>query len=240
MAVSEVVNQAGGAPICLVCEHAGNVLPVELNRLGLSDRDLLSHAVYDIGAEDLAREMAERLDAPLVLARISRLVCDLNRPPGSPASTPSRVESIDIPGNEALTEASRIDRAKSVYHPFHNEVRRVLSTFDAPPAFVTVHSFTPSWNGVPRDTEIGLLHDADSRLAQAMLARAKGGFRVELNQPYSAKDGVTHTLQRHASTAPSVMIEVRNDLLGSPQGVAKAAETLSLALTSALTDEADT
>lgn len=232
--MAEVVNRQGGAPICLVCEHASGFIPPSFRDLGLSPSDRYSHASVDIGAEDMARLLSNMLDAPLVLACVSRLVCDLNRPAAAPEATPEKVEQIDVPGNRGLTQASRVDRAQAVYHPFHNEVTKLLSGFATPPVFVTLHSFTPVWNGVARATEIGFLHDANDQLAQAMLAHADSRYRTELNQPYSAKDGVTHTLQRHAGGLQNVMIEVRNDLLSDPQTVAQVATSLATTLNAAL------
>ena len=88
---------------------------------------------------------------------------------------------------------------------------------------VTVHSFTPVYFGKPRAVELGLLHDEDSRLADAMLDHASRipHRRVERNQPYGPADGVTHSLQVHALERglANVMIEVRNDLLCSDQQV---------------------
>jgi predicted N-formylglutamate amidohydrolase len=41
------------------------------------------------------------------------------------------------------------------------------------------------------------------------------GLRAELNEPYSAADGVTHLLRLHAVPygLPHAMLEVRNDLI---------------------------
>lgn len=234
MAVAEVVNRQGGAPICLVCEHASSFIPPSFGDLGLSAEDRYSHAALDIGAEDLARHLSDVLDAPLVLARVSRLICDLNRPAAVPEGTPEKVEQIEVPGNRGLTQADRVNRAREVYHPFHNEVAKLLSGFPMPPAFVTLHSFTPVWNGVARGTEIGLLHDADDQLARAMLAQADSRYLTELNKPYAAKDGVTHTLQRHAGGLQNVMIEVRNDLLSDQAAIAQVATSLAATLSAAL------
>jgi predicted N-formylglutamate amidohydrolase len=83
---------------------------------------------------------------------------------------------------------------------------------------VTIHSFTPIYFGQRRLVEVGILHDADTRLADAMLAQAdspKGRFVTRRNEPYGPKDGVTHTLVEHGvqNALPNVMIEVRNNLL---------------------------
>lgn len=87
---------------------------------------------------------------------------------------------------------------------------------------MTIHTFTPVYFGKPREVEIGILHDTDSRLADAMLeAAAFGPYRVERNSPYGPEDGVTHTLRLHALPLglANVMIEVRNDLVRDEAGV---------------------
>ena len=73
-------------------------------------------------------------------------------------------------------------------------------------------------------------------MAKAMCEAAGSGFAFELNQPYSAADGVTHMLARHAIPRglDNVMIEVRNDLLGDDAAVSKVACTLHPMIMAAL------
>jgi predicted N-formylglutamate amidohydrolase len=101
-----------------------------------------------------------------------------------------------------------------------------------------VHSFTPVYHGVARSVEIGLLHDKDARLTDAMLACAASNTThvVERNQPYGPKDGVTHTLKEHAlpHNRPNVMIEIRNDLIATEQAQKAMATMLSAWLTEAM------
>lgn len=236
-----VVNPGGRAGICLVCEHASAEIPSRLEDLGLSAHDRYSHAVWDLGAEALARRMSAILDAPLVVSRVSRLVYDCNRPPKAPDCIPARTERIEVPGNAMLSAEDRAARVAQVYEPFHDIVATTLDGFAVSPAFVTVHSFTPQWHGEPRATEIGLLHDADPELARAMQAAALVEPSVTLNEPYDASDGVTHTLKRHANGRGllNVMIEVRNDLLSDDAGVERIAATLTSMLAAALSKGAD-
>ncbi len=234
--VAQVVNPQGRASVCLVCEHASPAIPSSLGDLGLADKDRLSHAVWDPGAEALARDLSARLDAPLVLARLSRLVHDCNRPPERADAMPERTETIEIPGNRGLTEAHRAARTREVYDVFHRTVSETLDGFARSPALVTIHSFTPTWYGQPRPTELGILHDEDARLALAMMDAAEAGLRTDLNQPYSAADGVTHMLARHgtARSLPSVMIEVRNDQLSTEGHVARIGTILAHMLATSL------
>ena len=103
---------------------------------------------------------------------------------------------------------------------------------------VTIHSFTPVYNGKPRAVEVGILHDSDTRLADAMLAAAahNPAFKVERNAPYKPEDGVTHTLAEHAlpNGLLNVMVEIRNDLLEDVEGIEAIAIWLESLLTSAL------
>lgn len=232
----DVIGGTFDAAICLVCEHAASAIPPHMNDLGLEPEDRHSHAVFDIGANALALEMQSHLNAPFVVAEWSRLIYDLNRPPESTSAMPDRVEEIDVPGNRNLSSEARTARAKALYHPFHALLSDTLDRFATPPALVTIHSFTPVWYGQPRETEIGFLHDADPSLAEAMLADYAGPHRVELNQPYSARDGVTHTLEKHGTARglKNVMIEVRSDLLTAPDGTPRIANDLSKALMLAL------
>ena len=237
----QVVNPKGSAPVCLVCEHASAAIPSSLGVLGLADGDRYSHAVWDIGAEALARQLSARLDAPLVLARVSRLVYDCNRPPEREDAMPSRTETIEIPGNRDLGPAARAARTHEIYDAFHATLGATLDAFPRPPALVTIHSFTPTWFGQSRATELGILHDDDPTLARAMLEAADRTLKTELNRPYSAADGVTHTLAKHGTPRGlrNVMIEVRNDLLADDTGISRIAAILERMLTYALADGAD-
>ena len=211
----EVLNGRGSAPLVPVCEHASAFVPKSLEGLGLDPAHRLSHAAWDPGALAVARTMSEALDAPLVAARVSRLVYDCNRPPDAPGAMPEQSELIAVPGNRDIGPGERAARVAEVYWPFRDALSTLLE--QRPEALlVTVHSFSPTWHGTPRPAEIGLLHDADPALARAMLAEAGGlPWRVELNVPYSAADGVTHTLAEHGTAAgrPAAMIEIRNDLI---------------------------
>jgi len=217
-----VYRADGRAPVLLVCEHASSFIPASLADLGLAANDRLSHAVWDIGAIDMAMHIADLLDAPLVHSRVSRLVYDCNRPPSAASAYPERSETIEVPGNRGLSENDKAVRTSEIYDPFRKLVAATLDGFATRPAMITIHTFTPSWFGTPRATELGILHDEDDSLAEAVLAAARNqtSLRAELNQPYAAVDGVTHTLHEHAIPRgiENVMIEVRNDLVSDQAG----------------------
>ncbi|KPF42528.1 N-formylglutamate amidohydrolase [Rhizobium sp. AAP43] len=216
-----VENERAAGTVVLVCEHASHRLPISAGQLGLSEEVLVSHIAWDPGALELARLLSTRLEAALVHQRFSRLLYDCNRPPESPAAMPESSEIFEIPGNRDLAPAERYARTAAIYVPFHDRVSALLAAYvqeGRRPVVVTVHSFTPIYFGKKRDVEIGILHDTDSRLADATLSAAiSGPYRVERNAPYGPEDGVTHTLRLHALPAghANVMIEVRNDLIAN-------------------------
>lgn len=236
-----MINPSGHGDFVLVCEHASNTVPAALNNLGLTGDVLDTHIAWDPGALRVARTMARLLDAPLVAPRVSRLVYDCNRPPDAPDAIPLRSEAVDIPGNAGLGEHERRERVEACYEPFRDAVAACLDARAKRPrrvVLLTIHSFTPVYAGVKRDAELGVLHDADIRFADALLAALAGdaALAVRRNEPYGPWDGVTHTLAAHAVPRGllNVMIEIRNDLIASPHAQRAMAARLSRCAVKAL------
>ncbi|MDP2082544.1 MAG: N-formylglutamate amidohydrolase [Pseudotabrizicola sp.] len=238
---ASVEHRDAASPILLVCEHASNAFPDPWGGLGLTDAQRSDHIAWDPGALDLSRALSARLDATLVHAPVSRLIYDLNRGPDRPDAMAARSEVHDIPGNHALTPESRLHRTEALYLPFHNtlhgEIARRLALGRAT-VIVTIHSFTPVYHGQARAVEFGVIHDADDRLSRAIVAdaQAKTDLGCALNKPYSAADGVTHTLRLHATPYGllNAMLEIRNDLIATPEQVAVMADSLAPVLQRAL------
>jgi predicted N-formylglutamate amidohydrolase len=215
----EVANAQGRGAALILCEHATNYMPPAYGSLGLSPQDQISHAAWDPGARAVALQLSAALDAPMVASRLSRLIYDCNRPPEAASAMPEKSELIEVPGNRNLTGAQRQARTDQVYVPFCSTVSQIIARRQAEglaTALITMHSFTPVYFGQSRAVEIGILHDTDSRLADAMLAQAPllPHRAIRRNEPYGPADGVTHSLQLHGLRhgLANVMIEVRNDL----------------------------
>jgi predicted N-formylglutamate amidohydrolase len=234
----EILNPHGRGAVILVCEHASNHIPDAYGGLGLDEGARHSHAAWDPGALPLARHLSQALDAPLVAGRISRLVYDCNRPPEDPSAMPEQSEMIAVPGNHGLDANARAERTETIYAPFTKALAEVIAARQTPVALVTVHSFSPTWFGTPRKTELGILHDADTRLADLMLAGvpALPTRHVARNAPYGPEDGVTHTLRQHGLPhgLPNVMLEVRQDLLTTEQAQCQMADEILTLLRPAL------
>ena len=219
----EVVHVSPGDGRCdtlIVCEHATNRIPQELDGLGLTAELLQSHIAWDPGALGVAKAMADGMGAPLVSGGISRLVYDCNRPPEAESAVPVISEIFEIPGNRRLSGVARQQRVSAVYEPFHQSLAgQIAGAGGDLRLLVTVHSFNPVYCGRQRDVELGLLHGTDDRFVRAMLDAVPADFPLvtRLNEPYSAADGVAYTLDRHGSENGllNVMIEIRNDLIAS-------------------------
>ncbi|WP_428544797.1 N-formylglutamate amidohydrolase [Profundibacter sp.] len=233
-----VHNAEGNGQVLLVCEHAANRIPTALDNLGLDEATRLNHIAWDPGALAVAQEISHILDARLVASTVSRLVYDCNRPPEAPGAMPKHSEVFDIPGNRNLSNAEKAARVATVYEPFRTLLADTIATSPKPPVMVTIHSFTPVYLGEQRDVEIGILHDSDTRLADAMLdlAPKHTELNARRNDPYGPDDGVTHTLKLHAlpNGLMNVMIEVRNDLIATADQQQAIAKMLAELITGAL------
>lgn len=211
----------GSAPFVLICEHAARDIPPEYDGLGLDDNARESHAAWDVGALDVAIRLSRLLGAPLVAGGVSRLVYDLNRPLDAPDAMPMKSEIFFVPGNENLTEDQRRERFALVHEPFHCAVEQLIalqvSRLEVKPTIITIHSFTPVYQGIKRDVEIGFLHHDNCEFSEVMQAveAESGTYVTALNEPYDADDGVTYSLRRHAEDRgfDNTMIEIRNDLI---------------------------
>src|SRR5512133_3513399 len=102
-----VFGEGGSTPALIVCDHASRAFPQTLDRLGLDELPTWQHIAWDIGAGELARGLANALDAPAVLAGYSRLVVDCNRSPTDPEAFRTESDGWAIPGNVGLTEYER-------------------------------------------------------------------------------------------------------------------------------------
>ncbi len=238
-----IENQDAKGRFIFVCEHASNHLPQPWGDLGLTGDQQAAHIAWDPGALGLARGLAQRLDGVLIHAPVSRLIYDCNRAPDQGGAMPASSEVHDIPGNSGINSAERLARTEAIYLPWaaglHNLIARRLA-LGLQPVLVTIHTFTPVYFGKKRQVELGIIHDADRSLSVAVLTAAQKQTRLntQLNAPYSAADGVTHTLRLHGVPygLPNVMLEFRNDLLSSPQAEQAMADQLAPVLNMGLAE----
>jgi len=235
------VNADGKGPFAIVVDHASNRIPPRWGDLGLSPSERIRHIAWDPGSLAVSLRLSELLDAPVVHSTVSRLVIDCNRDVDAPDLVPTTSELTDIPGNAGLTEDDRRWRLASAHTPFHSAIDRVLDARQSaglPTILVCMHSFTPTYKGKARPWPIGLIHARDESYTAALrdaLLREDADLNIGWNEPYSALNGVTYTLEHHGDGRglDATMIEIRHDEILEPSGVARWAERLARCLTAA-------
>jgi predicted N-formylglutamate amidohydrolase len=231
----EIVNAGSRSPLVLVCDHASNHIPAVYGRLGVAPSELERHIAWDIGAAEVTYALAARLGAPAFLGAYSRLLVDLNRPFGVSTSMPVISEATRIPGNEGLDEAERTLRRERMFAPFHAALADLLDRRGvAKSLIVAIHSFTPIFLGVTRPWHIGVLYEDGGELAQQFLAalRADPTLVVGDNEPYRIDREGDYAIPVHGTDRgnPAVLIEIRHDLIDTPEGVAAWAGRLAAIL----------
>lgn len=221
-----LVNPEGRAPLILICDHASAAIPRALGDLGLAETTRHDHVGWDIGAAAVARLLADRLDAPLVLTGYSRLVVDCNRPPGTPGSIPEVTCGITVPGNLGLDDTAREARLAALFRPYHGAVAALIDARLAagrPPALLAIHSFTPVLNGAARPWQIGITYGADRRLSGhllELLRRRHPQYCTGDNQPYAVTEASDYAMPVHGLGRGLLhtLIEMRNDQLRTVEG----------------------
>lgn len=221
---AETVNPEGQSHYVLLCEHASNYIPARYAGLGLDDAELQRHIAWDIGVAPIARELAQALDAPLVLSGYSRLLIDCNRPVSSRTSIPETSEVTSIPGNIGISDAERKTRADAFYWPFQKAVAHILDRRQAakmPTIIFGVHSFTPVFKGFVRPWHAGVLFRKARAYGEALVDHLQEpGLNIVANEPYQIDDEGDHTVPVHgeARGLDAVLIEIRQDLIAQRDG----------------------
>ena len=112
------------AGVLLICDHASNALPPGYGTLGLEPEALDRHIAYDIGAADLTRALAQRLDAPAVLSTFSRLLIDPNRGADDPTLVMRFSDGAIVPGNARIEAAEIALPARALLGALSRDGRR--------------------------------------------------------------------------------------------------------------------
>ncbi|MGN6514590.1 MAG: DUF1244 domain-containing protein [Rhizomicrobium sp.] len=230
---------ARGTDIVFVCDHAANALPDAYGTLGLEQGQFAAHIAYDIGAAQVTRALAQAYGAPAILARWSRLLIDLNRGADDPTLVMKLSDGRIIPGNRHAGAAEIEKRLRLYFRPYHAAIAETIETMRANgaiPTVISMHSFTPVWKGFRRPWEVGVLWDKDGRLARPLMAAlGRAGFAVGDNEPYTGE--LEHDCMYVHGTGnglPHVLIEIRQDLIATPEAASAFAAKLKPILDEAL------
>lgn len=186
--------------LVITCEHGGNQIPIPYRHLFRNSSELLgSHYGFDPGALIMARAMANKLSAPLLVATTSRLLVDLNRSIGH--------RNLHMPAVNELPDVVRQRILEQYYYPYRNQAEKLVSdgiSRCGRVVHISCHSFTDCLDGTVRHADIGLLYDP-ARVAERSLCRSwKSALKavcpdllVRRNFPYQGRnDGLTSTLRK--------------------------------------------
>ncbi|GAA4220050.1 putative N-formylglutamate amidohydrolase [Sagittula marina] len=227
----------------ITCDHATNVVPPELGgSLGLPEADMLRHIAFDPGAAGVARALADALGAPAILSNFSRLVIDPNRGEDDPTVLMRLYDGSVIPGNRPSDGAEKARRLNAYHRPYHDALER-LATRRNDTVLVSVHSFTPQLRGRrPRPWHVGILHAWDARLSDPLIAalERERDIVVGRNEPYPGHlpgDSMDRHALKHGR--PNTLIELRQDIIATPEQQQAWGDRLAPLLVEALTHVTD-
>ena len=225
-------NAVSEAPVLLICDHASCRFPEALGDMGLDPFARRCHLAVDIGAGPLTESLSDSLGVTAVLAQYSRLVIDCNRELLDPGAFLEFGDGIVVAGNRSLSQAGKDVRAREIYRPYHRAIDQQINRLQSigpPPAFISIHSFTPVLNGESRPWEVGILWDTDARLPDIFLEGFRAaGYVTGDNEPYSGKAPQDYTVDHHAEAIgiPHLGIEIRQDLIDHIAGVERVAAAM--------------
>jgi predicted N-formylglutamate amidohydrolase len=215
----ETIMGEPDSPIFLTCEHASTRLPT-LWQWPVQDTRLLgTHWAFDLGAREVVFELAEALQSSAVLSRFTRLLVDPNREEDHRDLFRGFADGAAILLNQAVTAEDRAARLARYYRPYHTAVDAALAGNRAP-ILLSIHSFTPLYEGVAREVQLGVLFNREERAADRLadaLARQFEG--VARNEPWSGRDGLIFSAESHAERHGRIALEleVRQDLATDPR-----------------------
>jgi len=226
----EVRRGEGAGPFVIVCDHASNFVPDELDSLGLTKDDLARHIGWDIGAAGVAEILSERFDSPAVFCGVSRLVIDCNRHRDARDLIPNVSDGTIVPGNCNLTDEDRAARIKNYFEPYHEAIDVVLNGREGV-IFLSVHSMTECLQGELRPWPVSLSSYEDRSMVEPLLRELRQ-FSVGDNQPYDLDPKVDYTTPHHALRRGlrHLQVEFRQDEISSVAGQKLWAERFGEAL----------
>ena len=204
------------------------MLPEEFH-LGRSDRHWLeTHWAWDPGAALVTRALASTYGCGAILARCSRLVCDVNRKIDGPGFMREEIEGFEIPFNKDLTKEERHRRVQKYYLPYHRVLHDRLQDRlgeGEPPLLLAVHSFTPSMMGKIRPMEVAVVFDerCPDRAEAMIQAFKRRNVKVGVNEPYSGIKGQMYSAWYHGRGAgvDYLELEIRQDFFESNEKARK-------------------
>lgn len=224
-----ILIEGDRSDMLLIADHASNHVPPDID-LGIASELLDQHIAIDIGVHSLAEDLCARLGCPAVLGGVSRLVIDYNRELHADGLIPDASDGEKIIGNVGLDHAERHARIEQWWRPYHGVIAEKIE-ISSPTMLISLHSFTPELASRKEDRpwQVGVLYNRDERAARIAipLLEARGVVTGD-NLPYSGKL-LNATMNTHGegNGIAYLGLEVRQDLISHPDGIAHWAKLLA-------------
>lgn len=225
--------------LMLSCEHAVDTIPPAYERLFLQQKTVLAtHRAIDFGAANIAEHLRQHFGCDYVSAEVSRLLIDCNR------SLNNRACFSEF--TKTLTMVEKQELIAHYYQPYRDAVETKIKTLiqrGAQVLHISCHSFTPVFNDVKRNTDIGLLYDphhhGEKEVARLWhkLLHQQDNYLTRLNYPYrGVSDGFTSYLRKHYAEKDYLgfELEINQALLKEPKNIQKMAELIKDSLSDLL------
>lgn len=225
--------------IVVTCEHAGNEIPKPYQHLFRDKSVLHSHRGIDEGSLSFAEQLSDGLRVKLFETRISRLLVECNRSLFNPNLFSEFTSTLKLKVKQSILQ--------QYYHPYRNMVEKYIGekVVSKPVLHLSMHTFTPIWEGSERKIDVSLLYDEartfENTLCDAWTKKLKqtlNGFDVLKNEPYKGSDDGFTTYLRTQFSAEQYMgveIEINQKWAWSKKGDGFV-QTLSETLESVLKD----
>ena len=198
--------------LILSCEHGGNEVPPDYAPLFVDHEALLpTHRGWDLGALQLAREMAAFFDAPLFYSTTTRLLVDLNRSVGHRQLHSEATRALSLKHRRAIVAQHYRPHRDAI----ESEVARCIAAGQRV-IHIASHSFTPELRGVVRQADVACLYNTQRPGERALAARwltalgeRRPDLRLRRNYPYNGKgDGLSSLLRKRHGPDVYVSIEL--------------------------------
>ncbi len=185
--------------LILTCEHGGNQIPPDFQHYFEGKSEILeTHRGYDLGAFD-AFHALQPLAFYAKFSETSRLLIELNRS--------KHHKNLFSEISKKLTKQEKENLIAGYYSDYRNEVENEIGKLIENRETVlhlSIHSFTPVFDGETRNCDIGLLFDSRRKKERAICEKMKEIVNkadeknlVRFNYPYLGKaDGFTTHLRK--------------------------------------------
>lgn len=200
-------------PVFLItCEHAEEKIPAPFSHnTELSKKNLPEHTFFDPGARSIAKSLAKHLNTDCYSGSVSRQIVDCNRSLHHPSLFGKHLPHLSKGEKEEILNLYYYPMRTQTLNFIRNNLqqnRRVIH--------LSVHSFTPIWNGELRPIDLGFLYDptrkTERELVDALIRALRNNepdFRYRRNAPYLGKaDGHCTALRKQFSNEVYLGLEL--------------------------------